>query len=705
MIIDKEEKDVVKSGELSSIKYSIDSDNFGLLFKMLRDNLYQNKEYTIIREYVSNAIDAHIEAGVDKEVEIEWVDASELMGIDTQLIVRDFGIGLSPDRVTNIFGKYLSSTKRADNQSIGGFGIGSKSAFSYTDSYYVKTYYDGTEYQYNCYIDEDDLGSITLMFQQPTERGNGTEIIIPVKQRDKYLFEQAITNQLLFCNIETKNLSVDLKKEVTYEDDDFILTNRSEDLRLLNGKILYNIDLRNPQLEEFSNLRNLDGVVVKCNIGEVKVTLSREDLDYTGKTIELLKAKFAKVKEKLKEGYIESIKNCTTFREFNNLLEKQIKPKVQINKYDNNKIFVWSDFAGVVFNNYRPFMLIEEGYYAQIVNKINSNYWNTTSRRAYTSSTNFYSHHYETNLYTLYQEDGVWDKEMQEWLGLNARAIKVDIPSITPKQDLVADLVYFCEDVMKEVDALPKLSEKRDEFLTWRKEQRKLGKVANVRLNGVYPAVSMNWSRYVDHEYEWNRADIKLTEKDFADYVFVGKQEDKENLENFMVSCHNLLGKKFKAYIVSAVNLKHFTQRRAVYIKEIMQDHPVVREIVTVSVLNDFVHKNAIKAQLQRHGRFINKLGPYYANIMNKLNNIPYAYMPPYALLEELKDIGLKNGWYNRDINLVHHYNNFMKGIELFKYVELTAESLPLVKDYLREKGKLKEEVAINQLKLEEIND
>jgi hypothetical protein len=46
-----------------------------------------------------------------------------------------------------------------------------------------------------------------------------------------------------------------------------------------------------------------------------------------------------------------------------------------------------------------------------------------------------------------------------------------------------------------------------------------------------------------------------------------------------------------------------------------------------------------------------------------------------------------------------------MKGAELFKYVELNKESLPLVKDYLREKGKIKEEVAINQLKLEEIND
>lgn len=703
MIIDKESKDVVKSEELSSIKYSIDSDNFGLLFKMLRDNLYQNKEYTIIREYVSNAIDAHTEAGVDKPVLIEWVDASELMGIDTQLKIVDFGCGLSPDRVTNIFGKYLSSTKRSDNQAIGGFGIGSKSAFSYTDSYYVKTYYDSIEYHYNCYIDEDDLGSITLMFQQPTDRGNGTEIIIPVKQRDKYLFEQAITKQLLFCNIEVKNMSVNLQKEITYEDEDFILTNRSENLRLLNGKILYDIDLRNPQLEDFSNLRALEGVVVKCNIGEVKVTLSREDLDYTGKTIELLKSKFVKVKEKLKQGYIESISNCKTFREFNNLLEKQIKPKVQINKYDNHKIFVWKDFEDVVFNNYRPFRLIEEGYYAQIVNKINSTYWNIGSRKSYTHSTYFYSYTYEPNLYTLYQEDGVWDKEMQEWLGTNARAIKVDIPSITPQADLVADLVYFCEDVMKEVDALPKLSEKREEFLAWRKEQRKLNKVANVRLNGTYPVSKISYSRY-SNDVWWHRDEVKLTEKDLADYVFIGNQDDKERLESFLVLCKMLLAKTFTGYIVSVPNTKHFTQRRAIHIKDIMKDHPVIRNLVTNIVLNEFSDKVNINSQINKHRYYKKEISPLYANILEKLDNLPRVNINS-SLATELKDLGLKHGWYNRDIKLIEHYNNFMKGVELFKYVELTEESLPLVKQYLMEKGKIQQEVPVNQLKLEEIND
>jgi hypothetical protein len=136
-----------------------------------------------------------------------------------------------------------------------------------------------------------------------------------------------------------------------------------------------------------------------------------------------------------------------------------------------------------------------------------------------------------------------------------------------------------------------------------------------------------------------------------------------------------------------------------------MKDHPVLRELVTRAVLREFINKNGIRSQWVKHNGYMKVISPYYTNIMTKLENVPYARLNDSDLLDELKDIGLKNGWYNRDINLVHHYNNFMKGAELFKYVELTAESLPLVKDYLREKGKLKEEVPTNQLKLEEIND
>jgi len=217
---------------------------------------------------------------------------------------------------------------------------------------------------------------------------------------------------------------------------------------------------------------------------------------------------------------------------------------------------------------------------------------------------------------------------------------------------------------MKEVDALPKLSAKRDEFLAYRKEQRKLGKVANVRQNGVYPAVEVN---YLHDDLYWGRADVTLTEKDFKDYVFVGNQEDKPRLDAFLKLCRALLNKQYVGYIISVPNTKHFTQRRAIHIKDVMKDHPVLRELVTRAVLREFINKNGIRSQWIKHNGYINKISPYYSNIMTKLDNVPYARLNDSELLDELKDIGLKNGWYNRYINIVHHYNNFMKGVELFK--------------------------------------
>jgi len=37
--------------------------------------------------------------------EIEWIDENILKGINNQLVIRDFGVGLSPERVRNYLWK------------------------------------------------------------------------------------------------------------------------------------------------------------------------------------------------------------------------------------------------------------------------------------------------------------------------------------------------------------------------------------------------------------------------------------------------------------------------------------------------------------------------------------------------------------------------------------------------------------------------
>ena len=124
MILQQEKTEVTKSHEFKTINYGVDASNLPLLFQMLRTNLYSDIHGSIIRELISNVIDAHTEAGKPEMIgELEWVDSNRLLGVDCQLIVRDFGVGLSPERMTTVYGNYLSSTKRDDNTAIGGFGL------------------------------------------------------------------------------------------------------------------------------------------------------------------------------------------------------------------------------------------------------------------------------------------------------------------------------------------------------------------------------------------------------------------------------------------------------------------------------------------------------------------------------------------------------------------------------------------------------
>lgn len=124
MIIQTIKTDVKKSHEFKTVNYGVSTDNLPLLFQMLRTNLYSDIHGSIIREICSNVIDSHTEAGKPDAIgEVEWIDQNRLLGIDAQLIIRDFGVGLSPERMTTIYGNYLSSTKRDSNDAIGGFGL------------------------------------------------------------------------------------------------------------------------------------------------------------------------------------------------------------------------------------------------------------------------------------------------------------------------------------------------------------------------------------------------------------------------------------------------------------------------------------------------------------------------------------------------------------------------------------------------------
>lgn len=111
--------------------------NSAEFFHILSSTLYSNQILAVVREVICNAWDAHIAAGKkDIPVEVEITDSL--------FRVRDFGHGIPHDAIGPIYGTYGSSTKTNDGKQTGGFGLGCKAPFAYTDHFEVTSTNAGT---------------------------------------------------------------------------------------------------------------------------------------------------------------------------------------------------------------------------------------------------------------------------------------------------------------------------------------------------------------------------------------------------------------------------------------------------------------------------------------------------------------------------------------------------------------------------------
>lgn len=117
MKIDTSKGNIEVIGDVKEFKTSIDPKNLEYITTLLSSNLYSDPEQSFIREIVSNAWDSHVEAGTTDVPVIVKIDNS-----NKSITIRDFGVGLSPERFRDIYCNIGSSTKRDSNEFIGGFG-------------------------------------------------------------------------------------------------------------------------------------------------------------------------------------------------------------------------------------------------------------------------------------------------------------------------------------------------------------------------------------------------------------------------------------------------------------------------------------------------------------------------------------------------------------------------------------------------------
>lgn len=179
LVVDVKEYEVESTFEGDKIAMSLDMDALAHLISVLT-NLYSDKEMAVLREYSTNAWDAHIAAGISDPIEITLPNRFEAF-----LKIKDHGIGLSADDIREIYSKYGSSTKRDSDDQQGQLGLGCKSALAYTDQFTLASVKDGMRIIV-IVAREDEGPTMTVVEHAPTDLPNGTEITVPTKPYDHF---------------------------------------------------------------------------------------------------------------------------------------------------------------------------------------------------------------------------------------------------------------------------------------------------------------------------------------------------------------------------------------------------------------------------------------------------------------------------------------------------------------------------------------
>lgn len=319
-----------------STNFTVDTNSLAHIMSVLT-NLYADSELAVVREYVTNALDSQIEAQ-EADPNYVWrpVEVTTPSAFQKAYVIKDYGIGMSVDDLTNIYSKYGASTKRQSNTVVGMLGLGSKSALTYTNSFTITAVKNGVRTQAIISINEDGVPVFHIVDTRSTDEPNGVEIKIPVKDRSG--FAEKTRNFLKYWDdglvlLDGKEPAKHNHKFVTTQkvswsepDDNGNMVDKAADAKVylieqssdrygyreaaqsivVMGNVAYPIE---PEYVDVS-LRNAGyGFLAYVPIGSVTFVPSREKLQYnavTKKNVNVLSAGLMEHVVKVKRAEIEN---------------------------------------------------------------------------------------------------------------------------------------------------------------------------------------------------------------------------------------------------------------------------------------------------------------------------------------------------------------------------------------------------------------
>jgi hypothetical protein len=287
------------------------SQSFGIsdsaeFFNILSNTLYSDKPLAVTREVLCNAWDAHIAAGkTDVPIEITLTKA--------HLIIRDRGTGIRKELMHSTYCVYGNSTKQNDGHQTGGFGLGCKAPYAYTDNFEVTNFNAGEKTIYRMSKSSGEVGGKPGMLEVvavPTDE-TGLQVKIDLLKEDNYYTFHKLILRLVANGGMNATLNGEKLKRIPFNKakhgfliTDLPISDTHHRLYVRYGNVIYPMEGHQTYSDQYQEAFRLLGnlaprptktgyqdwqLVLQAQPHTISVTPSRESLSMTDATIATLK--------------------------------------------------------------------------------------------------------------------------------------------------------------------------------------------------------------------------------------------------------------------------------------------------------------------------------------------------------------------------------------------------------------------------------
>jgi hypothetical protein len=644
--------------ESSGIKKEekFDIGDVGFVLTLLRGQLYSNIIRTITQEYMSNARDAHREANCpDKQIMVSLPHVYDL-----HWKCRDYGPGISPERMTNVFIQYGNSTKRGSNVETGGFGLGAKSAFGYSDSFIINTFIDKVKRSYCAIIDETERGILQLMSEQPTTEENGTEIIVPVKQKDLAQFSQETVS--VTRHWKNKPILKNLHPSFSYKQVETkpIISGTRWFVEAHNRKALYAV-LDEIEYAIPDTMVNYDTVKIgnsklfmEFKTGELEVAPNRETLKQSDSNKKKIAAIIKTFEDEIKSNLQKDIDKQPSFAaailNFDTIRNK-------LNVHLDKDLFSWN--GSQLIDQYVKISHLN-GYCC---------YYGTDGLYKYSKGN---EGGFKINPNTIYVEtQKEFNKTVEKALGVMVEKLNVDKNKF-PKICLINTKSVPPD--KKDEFHLKKLGsyvlEDYYKFLDAKERKQALTKTLFFKLDSsiYYSEDNCDWVGFSEPNKTFGRSSLAVFDEDKTKKAFVFLDEEKhpqiENREEFYYGTTELeVLKAISGYSIYGFKLNQVDRKK---IEELMADEGVIH---VETLFREEFKKHTLKEWNNIVMTYIAAKSSYYGDKVSSMKLLPeflsssYSYNMSRAKIDFLVNEEIQNLYLKDSPSFVHEY--FKKLFEL----------------------------------------